>query len=81
MLGQLCPLGTGAFDLLLNEDDLEEATDLLALEKCAARRGGGGGREPGKGGMEVLGGSWPQGRTAICRRSPAGSCVRLLLQL
>jgi len=32
MLGQLCPLGTGAFDLLLNEDQLEEATDLLALE-------------------------------------------------
>lgn len=32
MLGQLCPLGTGAFDLLLNEDDLELATDLLAMD-------------------------------------------------
>ncbi|KAF8072459.1 NRPB1 [Scenedesmus sp. PABB004] len=32
MLGQLCPLGTGAFDLLLNEDELAHATDLLALE-------------------------------------------------
>lgn len=30
MLGQLCPLGTGAFDLLLNEADLAEAVDLLA---------------------------------------------------
>jgi len=32
MLGQLCPLGTGAFDLLLNEDDLAAAVDLLAEE-------------------------------------------------
>ena len=32
ILGQLCPLGTGAFDLLLNEDDLELAHDLLAME-------------------------------------------------
>lgn len=30
MLGQLCPLGTGAFDLLLNEDELAAAVDLLA---------------------------------------------------
>lgn len=30
MLGQLCPLGTGAFDLLLNEEDLANAIDLLA---------------------------------------------------
>lgn len=30
MLGQLCPLGTGAFDLLLNEDELANAVDLLA---------------------------------------------------
>lgn len=30
MLGQLCPLGTGAFDLLLNEADLADAVDLLA---------------------------------------------------
>ncbi|KAF6257604.1 hypothetical protein COO60DRAFT_1622218 [Scenedesmus sp. NREL 46B-D3] len=29
MLGQLCPLGTGAFDLLLNEDELAAANDLL----------------------------------------------------
>jgi DNA-directed RNA polymerase II subunit RPB1 len=29
MLGQLCPLGTGAFDLLLNEDELANAVDLL----------------------------------------------------
>ncbi|GBF99636.1 DNA-directed RNA polymerase II subunit 1-like, partial [Raphidocelis subcapitata] len=36
MFGQLCPLGTGAFDLLLNEDELEEATDLLALERYDA---------------------------------------------
>lgn len=33
MLGQLCPLGTGAFDLLLNEDDLAAAVDLLAEEE------------------------------------------------
>lgn len=33
MLGQLCPLGTGAFDLLLNEEDLAHATDLLAAEE------------------------------------------------
>lgn len=32
MLGQLCPLGTGAFDLLLNEDDLAQANDLLAVQ-------------------------------------------------
>jgi hypothetical protein len=30
MLGQLCPLGTGAFDLLLNEEELASAVDLLA---------------------------------------------------
>jgi hypothetical protein len=33
MLGQLCPLGTGAFDLLLNEDELATAVDLLAQEE------------------------------------------------
>ena len=33
MLGQLCPLGTGAFDLLLDEGELEHAMDLLALEE------------------------------------------------
>jgi DNA-directed RNA polymerase II subunit RPB1 len=33
MLGQLCPLGTGAFDLLLNEDELAHAVDLLADEE------------------------------------------------
>jgi hypothetical protein len=32
MLGQLCPLGTGAFDLLLNEDELAHANELLTLE-------------------------------------------------
>lgn len=32
MLGQLCPLGTGAFDLLLNEEELAAAVDLLADE-------------------------------------------------
>jgi hypothetical protein len=32
MLGQLCPLGTGAFDLLLNEDELAAAQDLLIDE-------------------------------------------------
>lgn len=30
MLGQLCPLGTGAFDLLLNEEDLRDAMENLA---------------------------------------------------
>ena len=59
MLGQLCPLGTGAFDLLLNEDDLAEANDLLAMEREAADAEGadGGGyyglmtphRTPGRG--------------------------------
>jgi DNA-directed RNA polymerase II subunit RPB1 len=33
MLGQLCPLGTGAFDLLLNEDELAAATDLMGIEQ------------------------------------------------
>lgn len=33
MLGQLCPLGTGAFDLLLNDDQLAEAQDLLAMDR------------------------------------------------
>jgi hypothetical protein len=33
MLGQLCPLGTGAFDLLLNEDELAAATDLMGIDQ------------------------------------------------
>ena len=28
MLGQLCPLGTGCFDLLLNEEALADAFDV-----------------------------------------------------
>jgi DNA-directed RNA polymerase II subunit RPB1 len=28
MLGQICPLGTGCFDLLLNEQLLQEAFDV-----------------------------------------------------
>jgi hypothetical protein len=32
MLGQLCPLGTGAFDLLLNEEQLATAVDQLAVD-------------------------------------------------
>lgn len=32
MLGQLCPLGTGAFDLLLNEEELATAIDILAVD-------------------------------------------------
>jgi hypothetical protein len=32
MLGQLCPLGTGAFDLLLNEEGLAPVVDLLPDE-------------------------------------------------
>ena len=45
MLGQLCPLGTGCFDLLLNEEALQDAFDMQA-----SRGGGGGGaREAGEG--------------------------------
>jgi DNA-directed RNA polymerase II subunit RPB1 len=33
MLGQLCPLGTGAFDLLLNEDELAIANDIMGVEE------------------------------------------------
>lgn len=28
MLGQMCPLGTGSFDLLLNEEALQDAFDV-----------------------------------------------------
>ena len=28
MLGQMCPLGTGSFDLLLNEDALQDAFEV-----------------------------------------------------
>eukprot|EP00877_Chromochloris_zofingiensis_P013598 jgi/Chrzof1/8492/Cz03g13040.t1 len=35
ILGQLCPLGTGAFDLLLNEDQLEQAIDQYDMENQA----------------------------------------------
>jgi hypothetical protein len=32
MLGQICPLGTGCFDLLLNEQLLQEAFDVAVSE-------------------------------------------------
>jgi DNA-directed RNA polymerase II subunit RPB1 len=51
MLGQLCPLGTGAFDLLLNEAELAAAVDLLALEEDEFAGAGGGlelGMTPGR---------------------------------
>lgn len=48
MLGQLCPLGTGAFDLLLNEEELAAATDLLALEEEENEYDGFDGMTPGR---------------------------------
>lgn len=54
MLGQLCPLGTGAFDLLLNEEELAAAVDLLGMEDGEGGMGygeygwGDGGMTPGR---------------------------------
>lgn len=46
MMGQLCPLGTGAFDLLLNEEMLEQAVQYLP-EQLPDFGGGIGNMTPG----------------------------------
>lgn len=51
MLGQLCPLGTGAFDLLLNEEELAHATEYFEDEAAEGYEGygyGDGNMTPGR---------------------------------
>lgn len=48
MLGQLCPVGTGAFSLLLDEKKLADAHDLDLAAFEAYEYGGALGMTPGR---------------------------------
>jgi DNA-directed RNA polymerase II subunit RPB1 len=49
LMGALCPVGTGAFDLLVDEARVEEAHELVDVAALAEERGyGGAGPTPGR---------------------------------